>query len=111
MYNDESSKVDNNPKVQSSNKIGFENLTLDIQKILQDAKQFVNDNNHNKCFGQVDYNPITKQINFFSSKDIQKKKVLGAINLNNIIEEVELKIPLISINDNTLEIQQELRPL
>lgn len=60
------------------------------------------------CFGQVTYNEQTKEMNFYSFYDDKKSNVLGSVNLTETVQEVENKIPLISVLDESLKIEQEL---
>ena len=87
-------------------KIGFTELTIDIQKILNDAKEFLKGEGHRNCFGQVTFE--NNRISFYSEKDVNKLQVLGSVNLEETLNMVEQKIPIIDVNNDTLEIEQEL---
>ena len=93
-------------QTHKKHKIGFTDLSIDIQKILNDTKDLLKKERHKNCFGQVTYN--NKKINFYSENDIKKLQVLGTVDLSETVEEVENKIPIIFINNDTLEIEQEI---
>lgn len=109
MYDSQKDTSNHNQENQTNNKtkIGLSELSIDIQKILKDAKELINKENNRNCFGQVTYNINTKKIEFYSENDISKIKVLGTVDLTETVEEIERKIPIISVNQNVLEIEQD----